>query len=713
MLIKGWIGKRHRIFYTMVLLLAVLLAGVSPACSADSSVVQLSDTLQKPAYMPPQPGPYDFKIFGGINLAPTSFIPPKEMSVPADSTITSTTGKAKVLVIMIDFPASATSFTHTQDYWQTMLFDPNNPHSLTSYYRVMSYGKLTIEGGFAPQVSSDYLMSWYGEDGYVGKHDDFNGPIYNLTKEAVQKVAVTGFDFSPYDANPLDGIIDHLIIIHAGGGQEMYGAPSNYIWSHRWGIPNGQPAGSVWAYGYTMQPDDGQVGVFAHEFGHDLGLPDLYDRTLSSEGLGNWSLMAGGSWNGPTPNVHNGTNPAQMTAWEKIQLGWLTPVNINASKPIDLPTTSQPGNLNPVVYKLPLESNSDEYFLLENRQQVGFDSGLPGTGLLIYHVDDSVTTQNDNPQHSLVALEQADGQRDMENNINRGDAGDPYPGLSGNRNFTDVSTPNNHSYTGVIPTFKLINIGDSAPTMTADYITPVTPTGGGTVITRDGVKVEILAGAVLKDTIITVTPVNSPPPAPAHVKPLVNQKVWDLAPTGIRFNKPVTITLPYNLTGSDAKEDQLRIFYYDPYEATWLPVGGKVDTINKAVTADINHFSVYTVMESSLLVPASGNLISYLALTNNPFSPNGDGKKDNTIFKFALTRDARINIRIYDSQGNLVLPLVEGINQAAGLGSIVWDGTNNAGQTVGSGIYVFKIEATDGQGQTQAMTKPVAVVRPR
>lgn len=738
---KGWIRKQRSIWFATVILLLIAAVGVVPVWAAGSSPAQFSNLLQEPQEMPPRPDVYqaykfNTKILGEMSLVPAYSIL-VESSVPADSATTATTGFAKVLVIMIDFPEDSTyndlgfidpigpitfDLTHTESYWNLMLFDTTNPKSLASYYKEMSYGKLSVQGVIFPQVvHSSHSMAYYGGDS-PDYRDSMNTPRYELAREAVQLAlrAAPTFDFSQFDINPQDGVIDHLIIIHAGKGQEglaNYDASPNsyYIWSHRWAILNsGEPAGNVVAFGYTMQPDDGQVGVFAHEFGHDLGLPDLYDRTLSSEGLGNWSLMAGGSWNGSTPNIPNGTNPAQMTAWEKIKLGWLTPLSIDGPRPISLPTTSEPGNNNPVVYKLSFESNPDEYFLLENRQQVGFDSGLPGAGLLIYHIDDTVTTQNDNPLHYLVALEQADNQRDLENHVNRGDDGDPYPGSSNNRSLTDVSAPNDHSYTGAIPKFKITDISDSAPAMTVYYSAPVTPTDGGIIGNSDGVKIVIPPWAVLKETAIAINPVSLPSPPPKDVRALTNQKVWDLTPTGMRFNKPVTLTLPYDLTSSSGiDENKLRIFYWDPQEVAWLPVGGKVDAINKSVTADINHFSVYTVMESSLLVPASSNLISYLALTNNPFSPNGDGKKDNTIFKFALVREAKVNIRIYDSQGNLVLPLVEGINQMAGLGSIVWDGTNNAGQTVGSGIYVFKIEATDGQGQTQTMTKPVAVVLPR
>jgi hypothetical protein len=90
-------------------------------------------------------------------------------------------------------------------------------------------------------------------------------------------------------------------------------------------------------------------------------------------------------------------------------------------------------------------TTGNEYFLLENRQQIGFDASLPGGGLLVWHVDNAQQTNTDE-NHYKVALMQADGKRDLEHNANRGDAGDPYPGSSNNRTFNAASNPNSKSY---------------------------------------------------------------------------------------------------------------------------------------------------------------------------------------------------------------------------------------------------------------------------
>ena len=110
------------------------------------------------------------------------------------------------------------------------------------------------------------------------------------------------------------------------------------IWSHRWyaysnnagrtgpagNLLGGVPLGNsgIWIGDYTTEPENGGLGVFAHEFGHDLGLPDLYDTAGGDNGTGFWTLMSGGSWlNHGTDSI--GTTPGYMGAWEKLQLGWL------------------------------------------------------------------------------------------------------------------------------------------------------------------------------------------------------------------------------------------------------------------------------------------------------------------------------------------------------------------------------------------------------
>ena len=137
-----------------------------------------------------------------------------------------------------------------------------------------------------------------------------------------------------------DGYIDHFQAIHAGVGEEVGGGEQgeDAIWSHRWyaysnnigkqgpefnklgGVPLGDSG--IWIGDYTTEPENGGLGVFAHEFGHDLGLPDLYDTAGGDNGTGFWTIMSGGSYLNPGGDAI-GTEPGYMGPWEKLQLGWL------------------------------------------------------------------------------------------------------------------------------------------------------------------------------------------------------------------------------------------------------------------------------------------------------------------------------------------------------------------------------------------------------
>ncbi|MFQ6094288.1 MAG: hypothetical protein ACE5OR_16710 [bacterium] len=144
--------------------------------------------------------------------------------------------------------------------------------------------------------------------------------------------------------------------------------------------------------------------------------PYIDDRDNSSPGIGNWGLMGGGSWGG---DGRSPETPVHLCAWSKARLGWVVPTVIthNLSR-----HTIQRVEDHPEVYKLWTEGTvGHQYFLIENRGTVGFDAKLPSGGLLIWHIDNAVTTQNDNERHKLVDLEAADGNEDMDRGPNRGD----------------------------------------------------------------------------------------------------------------------------------------------------------------------------------------------------------------------------------------------------------------------------------------------------
>lgn len=358
-----------------------------------------------------------------------------------------TTGKLRYPVILINFNDTETTFDN--ESMTTGMIE-----EVKKYYFEISNGQLELEfevvGWYTAAEDHDY----YGYDLWT-EGNDANPRA--LVREAIE-AADPFIDFSVFD-NDGNGYVDNVIVIHQGTGQEMSGEATD-IWSHSWSINSLQKDG-VSLSSYTIQPeliDSGEmatIGVLCHEFGHALGLPDLYDTDGSSWAVGDWGLMAHGTWN----YLHKpGDSPAHMTGWSKKKLGWQEPVNLN-----DLT-----GNLE----ILPVESNGNiyiyenserpgtEYFLLENRQQLGYDSALPGHGLLIYHVDETGYQTND--FHRKVDIEEADndGALDLHDRNDIGSPGDPFPGTSINRIFCSSSFPNSDFYNGE-SYLKLFDITES------------------------------------------------------------------------------------------------------------------------------------------------------------------------------------------------------------------------------------------------------------
>src|SRR6266550_3323506 len=334
-----------------------------------------------------------------------------------------TTGVARIVVLLIDFTDVAHDPSHDGPYFDVrMNAAGGSAHSVGSYYQEVSRGALTVNATVIPMwFHSTHPMSDYGADSATGV-DDAHGPIYRLVTEAVRAADAT-VNFAQFDTNG-DGVVDHLMVVHAGAGQESSPSNKDLIWSHRWDVldadpttPGSQPltADGVQIYGYTMESEEFVIGTVAHEFGHDLGLPDLYDTDGSSAGAGVWDIMSLGSWNGAPA----GSSPAHMSAWSLLRLGWVTTTAVTTAQvgaAVDAIETSGK------VFRLRLPGTTSEYFLIENRQPIGFDAALPGSGLLIWHVDDSQTS-NDQDNHRLLDLEEADegvsGDRPT-------DSGDPW-----------------------------------------------------------------------------------------------------------------------------------------------------------------------------------------------------------------------------------------------------------------------------------------------
>lgn len=250
-----------------------------------------------------------------------------------------------------------------RSHYQNMLFSTApGANSMSNFYKEQSSGRYTVDGTVTDWVRVNKSEWEYGRNQGNPAPED---TVYRIVGDAIAQwtadqtaAGMTAAEIKEYlkrfdvrdrydydgdgNFNEPDGYIDHFQIIHAGEGEEAGGGAqgSDAIWSHRWyanfadigsaGPSDYAPFGGyqfpgtdMWVGDYTIEPENGGVGVFAHEYAHDLGLPDEYDQTYTGEApTAFWTLMSSGSWLGDGKDSI-GTKPNHMNAWDKFQLGWL------------------------------------------------------------------------------------------------------------------------------------------------------------------------------------------------------------------------------------------------------------------------------------------------------------------------------------------------------------------------------------------------------
>ena len=354
-------------------------------------------------------------------------------------------GDVRVIVVLVDFPDAP--MTQSIEHFRELFFSEGQipTGSVREYFTEVSSNLIKLTGEVVGPLRLPRTLTTY-----AGGGSGVDNPLPNartMARDAAQ-LANPLVDFAPFD-NDGNGFVDAFIVIHAGEGAEETG-DANHIWSHKWVLPDGAfNADGTKIFGYLTVPEDCRIGVCAHELGHLVfGWPDLYDTDESSEGLGNWCLMAGGSWNG------SGDIPAHPSAWCKVGQGWVSVVNRTANASLTIEDVKASKS---VLRLWKNGATSDEHFLVEHRRRTGYDRKLPGEGLLVYHIDNAVDG-NDNEDHPQVKLMEADNQAHLHNALNRGDDGDPYPGRGANSTFDKSSSPHSKSYAGLDTCVAITNI---------------------------------------------------------------------------------------------------------------------------------------------------------------------------------------------------------------------------------------------------------------
>ena len=397
--------------------------------------------------------------------------------------------------------------------------------SVRDFYLENSYGNLTIDFSVLGWVKMPEKEEWYGDN----EHERTR--MRQMVVEAINAVDEAGYDLAQADGDG-DFYVDLVHVIHSGYTETQIGNPSSYVWDFAWAM-----SGRLWidevgisTYSYNAalrgskraSPPITGIGPICHEIGHQLGLPDLYDAGDWTHGVGTWCTMGTGSWGASITS--DGRQPVHLSARCKQLLGFVTPKIMHSQNEIEIRSVED----HPEVHLIRDGSaNEHEYFLIENRQRIGFDSQLPG-GLLIWHVRNDIL-KNDSSRfsHPSVRLEEARGEDLL---ANRASAASSQTWRAGNGlagGFHDLTgdpdsnamlyqvgsnydrTNNPASYTRI----RIRNFSASGPTMTYDLQTVVPtvflpPTATGTVSlawapASDASFYEVQEGRVATNTVFS------------------------------------------------------------------------------------------------------------------------------------------------------------------------------------------------------------------
>lgn len=372
-------------------------------------------------------------------------------------------GVKKGLVVLVDFKNKKFADGHDLEYYKNVIngkdfSDEEEGYvgSVRDYFLAQSNGQFELDFDVVGPVTMSKNSGYYGNDGAYQKDEK----VYEMIKEACDGIQ-DQVNLKDYDWDG-DGEADQVFFLYAGLGQASGGSPGT-IWPHESELrywPCGVLSYSTgkintYACANELQPEtqgssryiSAGIGTICHEFSHCLGFADMYDTTGGGGyGMSVFDVMDQGSYNG------NGFVPCNYTAFERIYAGWVEPIElIDPATVKDMKSVSDYGR--PFImynYK-----NTNEYFLLENRQNTGWDKGLYGSnGLLIVHVNyvpsrwanNSVNSSSEKMQCCTVV--NADGSRD---NTQYSLQGDLYPyevkGVTMNDEFTDESEPAAKLYT--------------------------------------------------------------------------------------------------------------------------------------------------------------------------------------------------------------------------------------------------------------------------
>ena len=379
----------------------------------------------------------------------------------------SITGQKKGLIILVNFTDVTFKSANNKALYERIANEENFSYgdfkgSMYDYFKAQSEGQFELTFDVVGPVTVSKNQAYYGSN-------DSNGNDKYPAKMVIEALQLVNsqVNFANYDWDG-DGEVEQVYVVYAGQG-EADGGASSTIWPHEYDLNSAKSYGdgsgaqtldgvkiNTYACGGELNGSNNiaGIGTMCHEFSHCLGYPDFYDTDYSGgQGMFMWDLMDSGSYN------DDGYRPAGYTSYERWVAGWKTPITLEATQSVTNMKALQDGGESYIIYN---KGNNNEYYLLENRQKTGWDTSLPGAGLLILHVDYSSNVwasnqPNDDPSHQRMTWVAADNQyqyttyQGTKYYTENGAKNDPFPYGSVNafgKNTTPAATLFNNNADG-------------------------------------------------------------------------------------------------------------------------------------------------------------------------------------------------------------------------------------------------------------------------